>query len=184
CRSRRPDIRCVEHRIEVQPTKLSDSAAPLNDIALGIDRLDVSRADPYLWLVLDISHLSGDTLRQHHIIRAKWRDQISLSSSNAIIQRSGKALIGLSTKIKLVSLLQALNSLDAVILRTIVHDQQLNIWICLLQNAQNALFDVRPVVVRGDNHRYEWEIEITHGSAFHCSAFLRADLGTACENPQ
>ncbi|MCY1539284.1 hypothetical protein D9M68_748640 [compost metagenome] len=99
-----------------------------------------------------MGNLNGQTLGQHDVIRTKRRNQAALRPCDRLIQGSRQALVRLRAKIEAVRLLQGRDPGDAVVTGAVIHDQQLDIGITLLQYAEDAGLDVRRMVVGRDYH--------------------------------
>ncbi|MNF95325.1 hypothetical protein D3C84_780710 [compost metagenome] len=151
-RCRRSSLVGVEHALKIQAPERPLAIALDQGVAATIDLLDVASTDTHFRLALQVSHLQGDALRQHDVVGAERCNQAALGANDAVVQGSGQALVGLRSEVEPILRLQRPDSFDAVVLRAVVHHQQLDARIALLQHAADAGLDIGTMVVGGDDH--------------------------------
>ncbi|MND65064.1 hypothetical protein D3C80_564240 [compost metagenome] len=170
-RRRRIGLALEEHVVEIQTTERHIPTLALLgvEIAVGIDQFDVTGANADLGLALHMRDLSGDSLRQHDVIRTERHDQAALGPGNCTVEGVGQPLVFLNPEVEAMDGLQCLDPLDAVILRAVVDHQQLDVPIGLVEDAENAFLDVRGMVVRRDDDRDDG-LRVVHGCSLRaCS---------------
>lgn len=148
-----------EQVIEVEMAERQVAFALLlsrHDPAIGVDDLDIARADTYLGLVPHVCHLFLQALRQHDVVRTERHDEISPGPGDRLVERSRQSLVLLDPEVEAVLRLEPAQKLDAAIAGTIVHHQQFHVAVCLRSHAGNARFYVLFVVIGSDDHGNQW----------------------------
>ena len=132
-RRRRERLAVQEQVVEIQTAKRHIATLFLLrvQVAVAVDQFDIAGTHAHLWLAVHIRHLSGDTVRQHDVIRTERCDQAALGASNRTVQGGAEPLVLLHLEIKAVLGLQTLDAFDAVILGAVVDHQQLDIGVGL-----------------------------------------------------